>query len=149
MHSGETIDKTFSDPLAEIFEVGVTARVFEGQDGERINPPRKRYLGGGDEAVAATRYGFDETRSSRRVVQYGANLADANIQGLLKVDERVLIPKFMLNFLSGDELPRAADKKRKELEWLWLKMQRYLALAQVACARVQFEITKSDGALGG
>jgi hypothetical protein len=123
MHSGEAIDKTFSDPLAEIFEVGVTARIFEGQDGERINRPRKRYLGGGDEAVAATRHGFDETRGSRGVVQYGANLADANIQALLKVDECVLIPKFMLNFLSGDELARAADKKRKELEWLWLKMQ--------------------------
>jgi len=149
MHSGETIDKTFSDPLAEIFEVGVTTRIFERQDGERINRLRKRYLGGGDEAVAATRYGFDEARCSRGVVQYGANLADANIQALLEVDERVLIPKFMLNFLSGDELARAADKKRKELEWLWLKMQRYLALKQVACARVQFERAKSDGAVRG
>jgi hypothetical protein len=55
----------------------------------------------------------------------------------------------MLNFLSGDELARAADKKRKELEWLWLKMQRHLALTQVACARVQFERTKSDGAVRG
>jgi CRISPR/Cas system CSM-associated protein Csm4 (group 5 of RAMP superfamily) len=68
---------------------------------------------------------------------------------LFKVDERVLIPKFMLNFLSGDELARAADKKRKELEWLWLKMQSYLALTQLACARVQFERTKSDGAVRG
>jgi hypothetical protein len=124
MHSGEAIDKTFSDPLAEIFEVGVTARVFEGQDGERINRARRRYLGGGgDKTVAATRYGLDETRCRWGVVQCGANLANADIQALLKVDECVLIPKFMPNFRSGNELACAADKKRKELEWLWLKMQ--------------------------
>jgi hypothetical protein len=66
---------------------------------------------------------------------------------LLKVDEGILIPKLMLDFVSGNELARAADEKSQELERLRLKMKLCLAPTKVACASVQFERTEPDGAI--
>ena len=150
MHGGESVDETLRNTLAEIFEVWIAARIFEGQDRERIHRSGMDNLGGwGDEAVTAARDGLDKTRGSGGVVQGSANLPDTNIQALLKVDEGVFVPELMLNFLSRHELTRPTDEKREELEGLRLKMKLCFSFAQAACAGVQFEGTKSDGPVRG
>jgi len=38
-YTGETCDKALADSLAEVLGFGITARVDEGQDGQRVNRP--------------------------------------------------------------------------------------------------------------
>jgi len=66
---------------------------------------------------------------------------------LFKVDERVLVPKFALNFLPRDELAGSADEERQELERLRLEAKVRLSFVKVARANVQFEGAESDSAV--
>lgn len=65
-----------------------------------------------------------------------------------KVDERVLVPKLILNFLARDKVTGSPDEKRQEFEGLRLKMELGPSFTEVAGANVQFERTETDSSVG-
>jgi hypothetical protein len=58
---------------------------------------------------------------------------------MLKVDERVVGPKLLLDFFSCDELPRARSEQDEDLERLGLELDETVAFSQLAGLEIDGE----------
>ena len=69
-------------------------------------------------SISPTRESFDEPGIIGIVPQRFAQSVDRFIQPLLEIDERILRPELIVQFLAGDDLTRLLKKSRKDLERL-------------------------------
>ena len=70
------------------------------------------------EPVTAARQRFDEAGGVRRVAEDFANLADAEIQSLLEVHERVAVPDVLADLVACHHFAAAAGEELEHHEGL-------------------------------
>ena len=75
----------------------------------------------------------------RIVAQGRANLLDAEVQALLKIDKGVSTPKVFLNFLASDQLSTPAGKKNQKLRRLRLQLDRLSTPPQFPRVWIEFK----------
>ena len=76
---------------------------------------------GCDEAVAATRQGFDEPWTVGGIAERGPQLRDGDVEAALEVDEGLLAPQPSPQFVTRHELARTFDECRQQLKRLVLE----------------------------
>ena len=96
----------------------------------------------GDETVSAAGEGFDVARAGSRVSESFAHLVDGGVQAVVEVDERVGGPELLLQLFARDDFAGTFEQQRQHLEGLSLQAQLDAALAQFACAEIEFEQSK-------
>ena len=92
-----------------------------------------------DEAVAAAGQGFDVAGAGGGISEGLADLVDGGVEAMVEVDEGVGGPEFLLQFFAGDDFSGALEQQGEHLEGLTLQAKLDSALAQFACAEVEFE----------
>jgi hypothetical protein len=85
-------------------------------------------------------------RGGRLVAQRRADLADAEVQGLLEVDERAFGPHLALDLFTRDELAGPAHEEREDARGLRLETCAHPGLPQLATPRVQLEDAEAETA---
>ena len=65
---------------------------------------------------------------------------------MVEVDERILGPQTLLNFLAGDDVAGALEQESENLKRLLLQSNADTAFAELAGAHVELEVLKSDDA---
>src|SRR6185436_7239692 len=96
------------------------------------------------EPVAAARQRLDEPRRVSRIAQRLTNLADAEVQPLLEVHERIAAPDVIADFPARDDLAAAAREELEHLERLRRQLDQVAALAKLASRRMQLERGKAQ-----
>src|SRR5712675_77560 len=74
-----------------------------------------------DEAVAPTGQGLNEARIFRRIAQRLANLVNGRAEAVLKINERLGIPKFLPQLFARNHLAGLLNQRDKNLEGLLLE----------------------------
>ena len=92
-----------------------------------------------DEAVAAAGQGFDVAGSGGGVSEGLADFVDGGVEAVVEVDEGVGGPELLLQLFAGDDFSGALEQQGEDLERLALQAELDSALAQFACAEVEFE----------
>jgi hypothetical protein len=101
----------------------------------------------GDETIPAAWNRFDESRVFRRVAQGQANFLDGRVQALVEFNERAGRPNGPMQFLTGNQLARAADQQLQNSKRLFLELDPAALLAQLSGSEVQFESPEPDDVL--
>ena len=92
----------------------------------------------GDEAVASAGQGLDEAGGVGVVVEDGADLGDADVEGAVEVDGG-LAPDLAAQTVAIHQLARVAREQRQDLKRLRRKADQSPVTAQFARAIVQLE----------
>ena len=100
------------------------------------------------EPVAAPRQRFDEPRGVRGIAQHLTDLADAEVQSLLEVHERVAAPHVIADLVARHDFAAATGEELEHLERLRSQLDQVAALAELAGRRVQLEPAKAQDATG-
>ena len=103
-------------------------------------PRRHRH----QEPVAAARQCLDEPWRVGGIAQRLTNLADAEVQPLLEVHERVAAPDVIADLAARDHLAAAAREELEHLERLRRQLDQVAALAKLAGRRIQLERAKAQ-----
>src|SRR6185503_1146087 len=103
-------------------------------------------LDGHEQAVPAARQRLHVARGGGLVTQRRADLADAEVQGLLEIDERALVPDLALDLLARHEIAGPADEEREDARGLRLETRPHPGLPQLATSRVQLEDAEAETA---
>ena len=101
-----------------------------------------------DEAVAVPRLRLYESGLFGRIAQRIAQLPDAVVQTLFKIDEGVGGPNLALKFIAGDEFSGMFQQDLQDVERLVLKPDPKAVLADFALTKIHFECAEADD-LGG
>jgi hypothetical protein len=109
---------------------------------------RCRALHRGQKAVSAPGHGLHEPGIGGRVPERLAQLVDGSIQAVVEIDERVLRPEFLAQFLARDDVSGPLQEKTQNLEWLFLKADAGAVLAQFPRHEIHFKDPKTDGPPG-
>ena len=108
-----------------------------GLDDRRLIPLHRR-----NQPIAAARQGLDESRGLGRVSKRFAQPLHRRVHSVLEVDECVVLPEPLTQFLAGDQLTGALHQALEHLEGLLLKAHTHAGLSQLAHAKVQLERAK-------
>ncbi len=108
-----------------------------GLDDRRLVPFHRR-----NQPIAAARQGFDESRSLGRVSKRFAQPLHRRVHSVLEVDECVVLPEALTQFLAGDQLTGSRHQALEHLEGLLLEPHTHAGLSQLADAEVQLERAK-------
>ncbi len=87
-------------------------------------------------------------RSLRLVTQHRANLSNAVVQTLFKIDKGLIAPEFLAQLFPRDNLSCPPNQHRQNLEGLRLNPYNCARPAQLLRLRVQFEGTKPQNLAG-
>src|SRR5579864_1887231 len=71
-----------------------------------------------DEPVSPPRQGLDKARIVSIIAKRFANFVDSFIQSVLKINERVLRPELVVQFLAGDDLAGLLQQSDEHVERL-------------------------------
>ena len=99
------------------------------------------------EAISATRNGFDVTRIVSFVGKGVAKFADRGVQASLEIDESVFGPQVLLQFRSGDDLALALREQDENTQRLFLKANARAVFANFA--RCQVHMKRPNLRIGG
>ena len=99
---------------------------------------------GGDEAIAAPGKRFHIPGVLSVVSQSVTNLLYAEIKPALKINEGIVSPERLLNFLAVNNLSRPIRKQKEYAEWLRVEFEGDSGLAQYPVGGVQFEGPEAD-----
>ena len=127
--------------------VGVRPQHAERQHDETGDASGLRGAGrldGHEEPVAAPRKGLDELGGPCRVAEGLADLADAEVQALLEVDERVAGPDVLTDLAPPHHLAAAAGQEGEHLEGLRRQLDDVAVLTQLASPRIELEGSKAE-----
>jgi hypothetical protein len=83
-------------------------------------------IGGGkwvDETVALAREGFDVGGTFGVVGEGGADLADAEVDAAVEIDEVVVTPKRALDLVAADRFTGAFDQQEQNAEGLRVELE--------------------------
>ena len=97
------------------------------------------------EAVSPALDGFDVARLVGRVCEGDAQLFDRGVDGIFKLDDRVIGPEAAANVFARDKLARGGDQQAQDLERLLLKRDLLAEVAKFGGAGIQLEGTKTEG----
>ena len=75
----------------------------------------------------------------RVIAQGGANLLNAEVQALLKIDKGISTPKVLLDFFASDQLSAAAGKKNQKLRRLRRQLDRQPPLPQFSSTWIELK----------
>ena len=91
---------------------------------------------------------MEESRCFRIVPQGLPNLAHGRIDGVVRVQEHILAPDSLQDFLPRHQLPTSLDQKAKELEGDAFEAYTLPRAAQLKGALVKLEVLESPYAAG-
>jgi hypothetical protein len=136
-------DQLFGETIDEVVVGGVAGEVVERQHHQprsRRRRPRLR-LGAAaieraDEAIADPGQGLDEARPGGVVAQDGAQALHHRVDAVLEVDRGAVRPQAATDVLAGDDVARAIEHQREQLERLVLEPDGLVAAAHLAQAHV-------------
>jgi hypothetical protein len=99
---------------------------------------------GRNETITEPRECLDEARLFCLIVESNADLADAEIKALFKIDERVLTPDCVSNLVARHHRARITEEEGENSRWLLLNSSGHTFSTQFECLLVQFEFFKSN-----
>jgi hypothetical protein len=105
---------------------------------------------GRDEAVSATRQGFNEPGTVGGIAERCPQLRDGDVEAPLEVDES-LAPQSSPQFVTRHELARTLDEYREEVKWFALQFDLDALSPQLAGTEIDLKGSELDdisGALG-
>ena len=85
----------------------------------------------GCEPIPATRDGLDPARIVGGIRQRRSESIDRRVQALLELNERIVGPQPLAQFVPGDHFSRPLDQHRKNPKRLFLKANLDAALAEL------------------
>ena len=105
------------------------------------------------EAITPSRECFDILRTIGGVAKRPPENTHGNIDAVPEINDGVVRPEFIFDFVSGDDLATALDQDLQDLEWLFAKensvgILRHVRWIQLARAHIQFKLSKSDTVSG-
>jgi hypothetical protein len=98
----------------------------------------------GAETVAAFRDGFDIPRLFRRIAQGLSESGNGYVQSVLEIDECVLCPKALPEFVARYQRPWVFEQRRQNLEWLTRQLDLDVVLAKDRFFQVGLEGPEPD-----
>jgi hypothetical protein len=98
------------------------------------------------QAIAAAGQRLHVARRRRLVAQRGADLPNAEVEGLLEVDEGAFRPDLALDLFPRDQLTAAADEHDEDARRLRLEARARARLPQLAASRIQLEDPEAEPA---
>lgn len=116
--------------------------------GAGFDAERQRGICGRDfrqEAVAAPRDGFYESRALGRIAEGISDLIDCFIEAVVEINEGAFRPKVVPQFFAANDLSRACNQHCQNLKRLVLQSHSHAVLAQLALAKIQFEDSETEG----
>ena len=108
-----------------------------GRPYDRLDPVRP--YDRRDEAISTPCQGFDEPWIVGRIAQRLAQFRHGGIHAVVEVHEGILRPQLLLQFLARHDLARMLQQHLEHLKGLLLQPDLEAALAQFACAQVNFK----------
>jgi hypothetical protein len=96
-----------------------------------------------DKAVATPWQGFDVLGMLRRVTQYLPKLADRGVQAIVKVDERVVRPQLVPQFLTADQFSATLQEQGEDLKGLDLQSDLLPVLEDLAGLQIDHEVLEA------
>lgn len=92
-----------------------------------------------DKPVAASRKSLDEARIVRRFPERAAQPFDGRIDAVVELDNRIVRPQFLADFLAQHRLAGVLDEHEQDLKRLIGQVDPDTVLAHLAGAHVQLE----------
>src|SRR4029453_843105 len=96
-----------------------------------------------DEAIAASRQRLDQPWRVSRIAERVAEAVDDRVQAMIKIAERAVWPEAPTELVARDEVARAFQKQREDLDALFLQADPGARLPQLARPAIQFKDAKS------
>src|SRR6185436_2087281 len=93
---------------------------------------------------AAPRHGDDDGRARRRIAERRAQLADAEVQAGVEVDESPLSPERPAQLVARDEASVSLDHEEERLERLRLEPDDLAAAQELGAILVELERSEAD-----
>ncbi|MGC1904754.1 MAG: hypothetical protein WA715_13115 [Candidatus Acidiferrum sp.] len=87
-----------------------------------------------EEPVAATGESLNEARTDNGVAQGIAQFVNGRVQAVVEVYEGILLPDLGAQFLASDYIIGPLQQDAEDLKRLFLKLDAFPLLAQLACA---------------
>ena len=94
--------------------------------------------------IASLRQRLDITRILRIVTQCFAHPIDRLVQSALKIDNRAIGPKSLLQSFPRHHLTVGLDHRNQRLKWLFLDLDSLPKPAQFSRCRVNLEVSKAN-----
>jgi hypothetical protein len=94
------------------------------------------------EAIAAAVESLDVSRRFGRIAEGRAQLGHGLVQAAVEIDEGVGGPKFLAEFLSGNQFAGTFEEQREDLEGLLLQPDSNSVLAKLTGAKLNFKNAK-------
>jgi hypothetical protein len=92
-----------------------------------------------DKTIPTARKRLDISRRARIIAERLANLADAEVQTLIEVDEGAITPDLPVDFLARHDLAAALHQQRQQLNGLRCELHEVGALAHFSAASIELE----------
>ena len=92
-----------------------------------------------EKPIATTRDRFEISRSIGIVGQRSADLADAEVETLIEVDDQAIGPDRLADVLSGDQLPGMAGEQRQHGDRLRPQFQADAGFTELALSQIEFK----------
>jgi len=102
-----------------------------------------------DEAIPATWDGFDVLRSGRGIAERFAQPLDGRVHAVLEVDEGVVGPEPLAQFLARHDAPRASEQCLQNRERLFREVGADAILPDLPAVRIQLDRTDRDASRAG
>jgi hypothetical protein len=97
-----------------------------------------------NEAIAAARQSFHELWRCRVVAKRVTQSADGRVHSVLEINERVVAPQALSQFVARNQVTRSLEKRFEDLERLTLEGHARPVLAELAGAKIQFKHTEPN-----
>src|SRR5260370_35651296 len=101
-----------------------------------------------DKTVTPSCDGLYEERPGWIVFEDLSNFADRSIDAVVRIQEYVLPPDSLYDFVARDQLPSMLNEEEQQLRWNPLQFQRTARTAQLTHTYVEFEFTANGDSIG-
>jgi hypothetical protein len=102
-----------------------------------------------DKAVATPWQGFNVLGMVRRVTQDLPKLANRCVQAIVKIDERVVRPQLVTQFVTADHFSGTLQEQGEDLKGLGLKSDLLPVLEEFAGPQIDHEVLEARHVRGG
>jgi hypothetical protein len=115
--------------------------------------PSGRFLRGrcgqSEEAISPARQGLNEPWIVGVIPQGLPNFVDSFVKPMLEIDERVLRPELLMEFLTGDNLAGFLQQGDQHLERLTAKLELQPCSAKFAGMQIYLEVSEAKDSIRG
>src|SRR5262249_40434248 len=116
----------------------------DDQAGDRRCKHRRGRLDRHQKSIAASRQRLDVLRRLCIVTKRLANLTDAEIEALVKVDGRFIVPDRVADLAAGDDLATPCGEEREHAKRLRRQAHQITLFSQLATPRVELERREAE-----